>query len=128
MVVDKLQDHKLCKTPEGIAIWLTAKSQIPNLSFPTQVWKRENPLDRKEKSSLAKILREGTLVGASHDASEPKASQQGIWSTKVHFVWDVVITKFLEVRPAQKASKEKKTLSFKDFWEECVDSKSCVTD
>ena len=126
LIIDKLHEHKLSETPEGIAIWLSAKSNVPNLDFPKTVWRHENPLYKKEKSSLAAVLKDSALVSASNDAKRSKVSQKGAWNTKIHFVWDVVIAKLLEVDSAKKKPKGNKNISFKDFWEECVDSESCA--
>jgi len=125
-IIDKLRDHNLLRTPEGIVIWITAKRELPSLKFPAHVWKHENPLDRKETSSLARILREGAIVDTNDlDAPGSKMTQQSIWSTKVHFAWDSIIAQLSYDQPAgiQKNSKGTKNISFEEFWEECVDSR-----
>ena len=126
MIIDKLYDHNLSKTPEGIAIWITTSTEDSELKFPSNVWKHDSPLDIEEKHSLARILKTGALDDApDHDAMAQKIAQQSVWSTKMHFVWDIIIARLLngDQEKAQINSKKTKTMSFSDFWEECVDSK-----
>ncbi|KAL6714597.1 DNA-directed DNA polymerase [Lecanora helva] len=119
---EKLKHNKLLKTPEGVAIWISAKSEFSGVHFPPDVWKHGNPLSKEEKSSLARILREGGLIEEPHDASESKILQKGNWIPKINFAWDVIIAKLLQAGPAKEKPKETGNISFKAFWEECIDT------
>lgn len=123
MIIGSLQSKGLAKTPEGIAIWLAAKIECPMVRFPRHVWKHDDPLYRKEKSTVARILNEGNVTDTVSDGAEAKAFQKGAWSTKIHFAWDVILARLLHIG-LQKVPKAAKTMSFAEFWEECVDSKS----
>ncbi len=122
MIIERLKSKGLAKTPEGIAVWVVAKAECPTLQFPRHVWKHDDPLDRKEKSAVARILNEGTIAETVQDGVEAKATQKGAWSTKFHFAWDVILARLLHVS-LQKEPKASKTMSFAEFWEESVDSK-----
>ena len=126
MIIDKLYDYNLSKTPEGIAIWITTRIEDSELTFPSSVWKHDSPLDKEETHSLARILKTGALENApDRDEMAQKTPQQSVWSTKMHFVWDIIIARLLsgDEENAQTNSKKISTMSFGDFWEECVDSK-----
>lgn len=121
-ILEKLRSEGLAKTPEGIAIWVAAKAECPNLQFPRHVWKHDEPLHPKEKSEVARILKEGIVVESTGDNPEAKSSHGGAWSSKLHFAWDVILAKLLHIEP-QIDSKKVKIMSFSEFWEECIDSK-----
>ena len=126
LIIDKLGDHKLYKTPEGVAIWVTAREECPGIKLPSHVWKYENPLNREEKSSLARILREGAIADTPHHGTESNPSQHGTWSHRIHFAWDAITAKLLSTQTAnaQNVSLAVDTLTFGEFWEECVDGRS----
>ena len=124
LIIDKLQTNGLSKTSEGIAIWIAAQSEIPSIKFPSGVWHHDDPLDRKELSRLAKILKEAPAAEPAKDASESKVPQKGAWSSNLHFAWDVILAKLLNTEPAGlKERKKSKRISFVDFWDHCVDGK-----
>lgn len=125
LLLDKLQLNGLSKTPEGIALWIAVQSKTPALDFPPNVWHRDDPLHRKEISKLAEILREGPIIDPALNGSDLKATQKGSWNTKLNFAWDVILAELLDVRPAKakKGSKDRKRISFADFWEQCIESK-----
>ncbi|KAL9582561.1 MAG: hypothetical protein Q9212_003222, partial [Teloschistes hypoglaucus] len=116
-IVEKLHENALAKTSEGIAIWLAIQRDFPNVELPSGVWRNENPLHRKEKSNLAKILKEVSSENPSDDASE-KLAQKGNWNSRLHFVWNIVLTDLAKERAADNASD---TVTFGDFWQEAVD-------
>ncbi len=122
MIIERLNSKGLAKTPEGIAVWVVAKAECPNIRFPRHVWKHDDPLDRREISAVARILAEGAITDTVRDGAEVKATQKGAWSTKIHFAWDVILARLLHVG-LQKEPKAGKTIQFADFWQECVDSK-----
>lgn len=117
--LERLCSHDLARSPEGIAVWLAAKDMFPNATFPSKVWKHDDPLDTKERSSLSKIMKES---GAGASESENKANtakSSGVWNSKLHFAWDAVLSR-TSVETKDKSKKPR--MSFVDFWTEVVDS------
>ena len=126
-IIDKLHIYGLDRSPEGIAIWIAAKENVFDVQLPSNVWRNNDPLDRKEMSSLAKILKEGAVTHAQKEDSPPSIPQMGFWSTQIHFAWDIIVAKFFtsaQKTNYQTGSKVTKAMSFEDFWTECVDSES----
>lgn len=121
LILEKLNAKGFAKTPEGIAIWIAAKAECLEVQFPTDVWKHDNPLHRKEKLAVAKILNEGTIPSTVQDQAEGAATQKGAWSNRIHFAWDVIMAKLLH-GDVQRRPKGTKTVTFADFWEESIDS------
>lgn len=117
VIVEKLHKNALAKTSEGIAIWLAIQRDFPNVQLPSGVWRNENPLHRKGKAKLAKILKEVSSENPSDDPSE-KLAQKGNWNSRLHFVWNIVLTELAKETIADKASD---TITFGDFWQEAVD-------
>lgn len=121
--LERLCSYDLARSPEGISVWLAAKDMFPEATFPTKVWKHDDPLDTKERSSLSKIMKES---GAGANESENKtnaAKTSGVWNSKLHFAWDAVLSRTsLESKDKSKKSR----LSFADFWIEVVDSELCA--
>lgn len=123
--LEHLCSHDLARTPEGVSIWLAAKDAFPNASFPQNIWKHDDPLDAREKSSLAKVMRE-----SSADSEPGKevtgAKQSGVWNSKLHFAWDAVLSRIFDVSAKKEKSKDKPSkssrISFVDFWIEVVDN------
>lgn len=120
--------NNLAKTPEGIAIWLAAMdlSCSPPVVFPSGVWSYDNPLNSREKASLAKIMKESSGQDASN-GEELKVKNSGVWNPKLPFAWDPILTKLYSTAVGKgqvkgKGKKDKATqLSFLDFWTEVVD-------
>lgn len=126
--VDHLCSNELARTPEAVAVWLAAKDLFPNTNLPKDVWKHDDPLDAREKSVLAKVMKESSSGGdeSNKDANSAK-NVSGVWTSKLHFAWDAVLTRIYDAKPSQGKSKDKPSkssrISFVDFWIEVVDSK-----
>ena len=56
-LLERLNSFQLISTPEGVAVWLTVKDSYPD-ALPEGVWHAKDPLSKKERSRLAKILKE----------------------------------------------------------------------
>lgn len=126
ILIDKVNENRLVDTPEGVAIWVAALEKYPAVRFPKKLWRHENPLHRKEKAKLAKILREAPSHNDNdEDRGESKTSQKGTWSPKLHFAWEVILDRLLKdpSTTSMPSTNLKDILGFSDFWEECVDSK-----
>ncbi|EFE33163.1 uncharacterized protein ARB_07915 [Trichophyton benhamiae CBS 112371] len=123
-----LCENNLTKTPEGIAIWLAAMdlSCSPPVVFPSGVWSHDNPLNSREKASLAKIMKESSGQDDSN-GEESKVKNPGVWNPKLPFAWDPILTKLYSTAGGKgqvegKGKKDKAAqLSFLDFWTEVVD-------
>lgn len=114
LLMSKVHDYKLTKTPEGLAIWITASSLFRGLTLPKGVWNHNDPLSGKERTNLAKVLRDNS--GPSGDESNAGKST-GAGQTTPSFAWQVVLNKLYESRTSKGAE------DFEKFWTEAVDSK-----
>jgi len=114
VLVDKLHSSGLTKTPEGVALWVLIQSAYPSVRLPKHVWRHGNPLNRKEKASLARILKETSSKDDLKDSNQ-KDTQRGTWLHKLHFAWEVVFEALLTAGSTQ--------LTFSELWTEAVDSK-----
>lgn len=121
-LVDKLCQNGLAKSPEGIAIWLNVQTDFSEADFPKGIWRDENPLHRKEKSRLGKILKEASTGESIHETKEALL-QKGNWTSKIHFVWNVILAKLTTGEPVNGNSTKSKTISFGEFWQEAVDGR-----
>ena len=125
-IIDKLLASGLSKSSQGAAIWIGIQAAFPSVNLPRGVWHHEDPLSRKEKSRLTKILVETPGATSPQDGPELEATTKGAWTTKLPFAWDVVLAELLDVEPKrqQKNTKFVKRTKFADFWEQSIDSKS----
>ncbi|KAF9888071.1 DNA-directed DNA polymerase [Aspergillus nanangensis] len=121
--LERLCSNELARTPEGVSIWLAAKDLYPNAKFPSKVWKHDDPLDAKDRVHLTKVMKESSS-GAENGNQESNAKSSGVWNSKLHFAWDVILSR-LDDSSSQEKSKSKNStsrLSFIDFWTEVVDN------
>ncbi|KAG0160358.1 hypothetical protein PDIDSM_7885 [Penicillium digitatum] len=114
--LEQLCVRDLARSPEGVAIWLAAKDMFPNATFPSKVWKHDDPLDTKERSSMSKIMKES---GAASSDGETKVKSSGVWNNKLHFAWDAVLSR---TSTEAKEKSKKSRMTFTDFWTEVVDN------
>ncbi|PYI24589.1 hypothetical protein BO99DRAFT_448257 [Aspergillus violaceofuscus CBS 115571] len=129
VALERLCAHDLAKTPEGVAVWLAAKDGFPSATFPAKVWKHEDPLDAKERVSLGKVMKDSSSdasAGAGQQEEEgggkkggAAAANSGVWNSKLHFAWDVVLGRLAQV---SKAKAKGSRLGFAEFWTEVVDN------
>ena len=122
LIIDKLHEFGLAKTPEAVAIWITVQAEVPNVVLPAGTWHNKDPLDRKEKAKIAKILKEASTDDLDQASAGSKASQKGNWTSKLHFAWDVVLSQLL-IPKHTGTPRVSERLDFEEFWDECVDSK-----
>ncbi|CAO1597284.1 DNA-directed DNA polymerase [Xanthoria calcicola] len=119
-LINKVVLFGLAKTPEGVAIWLKVQKHFPKVELPTGVWRDENPIHKKEKSELAKIMKE-TSIAERSDGENPEILQKGSWTPKLHFAWNVILAELDREIPAEGRKEKSKTVRFKDFWQVAVD-------
>ena len=125
--VERICFHDLARSPEGVAVWLAVKDLFPSAQLPTKIWKHEDPLDPKERSSLSKIMKESSAEQNDGDGENKGSKSSGVWNSKLHFAWDAVMSRTSDgAKESDSKSKSKSKssrLTFVDFWTEVVDSK-----
>jgi DNA polymerase phi len=116
-LVQALVHHKLLRTPEGVAIWLTQDdANVSGLQMsPAGLWKHGSPLSKRDVSTLANIMKDAKPQQAESD-DNMDSQGKAMWSPKLHFAWDIVLQELY-----QEASHDR--VSFKDFWLRVVDRK-----
>ncbi|KAJ5598224.1 hypothetical protein N7537_008308 [Penicillium hordei] len=117
--LEQLCVRDLARSPEGVAIWLAAKDMFPNVTFPSKIWKHDDPLDTKERSSMSKIMKESGAAASDGETKVNTAKSSGVWNNKLHFAWDAVLSR-TSVEAKDKSKKSRMT--FADFWTEVVDN------
>lgn len=117
-IIAKLQDKGLTQTPEGIALWILTSLKFPSVILPQGIWLNENPMHRKEKAKLAAILK-ASFTDFDHKGVGSNAVHNGVWTSKLHFAWDVVLGRALGMQAPESSN----DLDLFSFWDECVDSK-----
>lgn len=124
--IETLIAEKLIRTPEGVAIWLTAKKAYPDSKLSKHAWKHSHPLASKDIQALA-----GVMKNARSQEQDAEFGAQGStsWSASLHFVWTVVL-RFLFEQDRQVPSKAKdknqkkdlvELVTFDQFWKVVVD-------
>lgn len=116
-ILSQTKKFNLSLTSEGIAIYLV----IPKIA--ENDWKNNYPLSKGNIPVLSKVLKE------SYEDSELK---KGSWSPRLHFVWDLIISKLLNqqnqsvehVNKKRKTNKHKEPefISLKEFWMSIIDN------
>ncbi|KAF1832475.1 hypothetical protein BDW02DRAFT_426123 [Decorospora gaudefroyi] len=117
-VLERLSAFKLVSTPEGVAVWLTVQTSYPNV-LPEGVWYAKDPLSKKERSRLAKILKENFKGESENGTSE--AAKTGPANPNPSFTWDLVFSEILR-RDEQSKENAKDKPEFPQFWIDTVDS------
>ncbi|KAF7182957.1 hypothetical protein CNMCM7691_002701 [Aspergillus felis] len=117
VALERLCANDVARTPEGVSIWLAAKEAYPKADFPRKVWKHDDPLDSRERSQLAKVMKESSAADSESGSQGNNPKTSGVWSSKLHFAWDAVIRQLADV-----SAKQSSRLSFAEFWTEVVDN------
>lgn len=102
-------DKGLVKSPEGIAIWLTCKSTLPDIKFPKGHWHHNNPLSAQERPALTKILLKNFVD--DDDATRGASKGSGARQSTPNFAWSIVLSFYY---------KQGETKGFSYFWSDCV--------
>ena len=118
-------------TPEGIAVWLKARSMTPAASFPKGVWLNDDPLGQDstdEISKLSRALGSVTAEASANGNGSTKTTNSGMARRSPHFVWTIII-EALVVRAKRRQKSQKKRDSnaagrpvFGSIWNSLVDS------
>jgi DNA polymerase phi len=109
--LEKLSNAGMAKTPEGVAVWMVALSQFPNLNV--KPW--QHPLAKKHLGDMAAILKE-SFNDSSKDSSSSRNNKQATWTAQLHFVWDLILNHYLK-------AEDSKAEDFAQFWSRVVDGK-----
>ncbi|PWY78239.1 hypothetical protein BO70DRAFT_60221 [Aspergillus heteromorphus CBS 117.55] len=119
--LERLCSNELARTPEGVAIWLAAKDLFSDAKFPSKIWKHDDPLDARERTQLAKVMKESSSAD-SENGQGGNAKSSGVWNSKLHFAWDPVMTRLGDSSAKESSKSKSSRLSFADFWTEVVDN------
>lgn len=114
-MIGRLSAFKLNSTPEGVAIWLTVQVNYESV-LPEGVWHGKDPLSKKERPRLAKILKEN-YQGASEDGKADTLKTAAA-SPNPTFAWNLVLSEILRRDEQSKSEKQ----DFPQFWIDTVDS------
>jgi len=119
----RLVSNQLVNTPEGVAIWLAVQA-LHEPVLPEDVWHKKNPLARKERARLAKILKEDFRASTNNDNNKDEHIKSTAASPNPIFAWSIVLSEMLQ-RDENHRSEEKKLAKseFPQFWIDTVDSK-----
>ncbi|ORY11817.1 DNA polymerase phi-domain-containing protein [Clohesyomyces aquaticus] len=119
-LIEHLASFQLSNTPEGVAIWLTVRAVFPEAVLPEQTWHKKDPLHKKERSRLAKVLKED--FGSTSDGKDGPAIKSAAANPNPIFAWDVVLEEILQRDQRQRSKNDDSSkLQFAQFWVETVD-------
>lgn len=99
-------DQGLINTPEGVALWLTVSSTVPDSSLPKGVFVDDDPLASSNRKLLVRILKE-----------EEVPAQRGSRVSAPHFAWGLIFSNIVTYRSR---------LELAQYWRELVDGMFCV--
>jgi hypothetical protein len=119
-VIPRLTSFNLVNTPEGVAIWLSLKAKFEDV-LPSGIWNDQDPLSKKERGRLAKILKEDFRRAEGDEGETVKSAAA---NPNPIFAWDLVLSEMLRRDTAKATSKEGSKPDFPQFWLDTVDSKS----
>ncbi|KAI9803822.1 MAG: hypothetical protein M1825_001702 [Sarcosagium campestre] len=122
VALQRLCANSLAISPEGVAIWILAIETYPSLKFPKDIWRNRDPLNFRNASELAKVLKESSSpkTDSKTESKGPQTSehQRGTWIPKPHFVWGVIFRNLC--RPKSPES-DTSRMPFADFWRTSID-------
>ncbi|KAH7081608.1 DNA polymerase phi-domain-containing protein [Paraphoma chrysanthemicola] len=119
-MIGRLSDFKLISTPEGVAIWLTVQASYESV-LPEGLWHEKDPLSKKERTRLAKILKEN-YQGRSEDG-DSESIKTAAASPNPSFAWTMVLSEVLHRHHQhQSGSGGLSKVDFPQFWLDTVDN------
>ncbi|KAG4304561.1 hypothetical protein PORY_001954 [Pneumocystis oryctolagi] len=108
VILRKVCDAKMSKTPEGVAVILTIQKNTKDLkSIGDTQWNPLSPFDSSNLEDLIKVLKDINI--------NPETKQRGNWNAKLHFVWDIII----EIYTSK--TNDIVNLPFLNFWTKVID-------
>ena len=124
--IKRLTPFKLVSTPQGVAVWLTVRSSYEKV-LPEGVWHQKDPLSKKERPRLAKLLKEDFHVDSEHTKDE--AIKSAAANPNPTFAWDLVFGEILcRDEESKDIAKEPPKPEFPQLWIDIVDSKFIARD
>lgn len=124
-LIQRLVSNQLVNTPEGVAIWLTVQAHY-ELVLPDDVWHKKDPLAKKERTRLAKILKEDFRNASDNGNAENIKSAAA--NPNPIFAWGVVLSEMLQRDERLKDDgKDSVKPEFPQFWIDTVDSEYGIT-
>ncbi|KAF3049498.1 hypothetical protein E8E11_006495 [Didymella keratinophila] len=118
--IKRLTPFKLVSTPQGVAVWLTVRASFEKV-LPEGVWHQKDPLSRKERSRLAKLMKEDFHVDAENAKDE--AIKSAAANPNPTFAWNLVFGEVLRRDEKSKGSaKEPPKPEFPQLWVDIVDN------
>jgi hypothetical protein len=120
-LVQRLISFHLASTPEGVAIWLILRTHFEDV-LPKGVWNDQDPLSKKERARLAKVLKEDFRNSSENGESENIKTAAA--NPNPIFAWDMVFSEILRRDESNKrGKKETAKAELPQFWLDTVDSK-----
>ncbi|KAF2688077.1 hypothetical protein K458DRAFT_440797 [Lentithecium fluviatile CBS 122367] len=118
-LVQRLVSTNLANTPEGVAIWLALRANHDS-ALPAKVWHGNDPLAKRERARLAKILKEDFRTSSKDGKNDDIKSAAA--SHNPSFAWDLLISKVLEMDKAKGDRTDAEKSEFAQFWLDTVDA------
>ena len=116
VVIEKVDAHGLIKSLEGVLLWITALKLFPKIELPRRVFHQQDPLNKKEKTTLIRVLKANAVLDTTND-EQSEASTRSIWSSNLHFAWDILLSTLDDDDVPNR-------VQFAEVWTEAVDRKS----
>jgi DNA polymerase phi len=117
-LVQRLVSTNLANTPEGVAVWLVLRTNHETI-LPSKIWHNNDPLAKKERARLAKILKEDFSTLRKDSKNEDIKSAAA--SHNPSFAWEILISKVLEKDGAKGDRIDVDKSEFAQFWLDTVD-------
>lgn len=116
-LIASLDSRGLLKSPEGVALWLTAKDSFQNVKLPKKVWHHRNPLSSQDRGELTRILLKNAVE--SKEVEQPQQNGEGKKKMKgsgarqsmPSFAWSVILQHLYKTDDGKDLS---------SFWEDCL--------
>ena len=123
VAIERLVSHGLARTPEGVAICLRAAEKFGKPMVPVSIWPHQDLLHSSNHALLAKIMKETTLPKEKDSVELEESQDRGSWKSKLHFAWDDVLAKSVEMSTSSKSLKISNNgqSRFQSFWNTVVD-------
>lgn len=119
VIIERLCASQLARSPEGVAIWLSARYWFyPGVSLPEEPWRGLDPLHVKNVGMLAPIMREASFPAeVEAEGDEHKLQQRGMWKARPNYAWLIILaTLYRDVS-------DNGRLTFRSFWRRVVDGR-----
>ncbi|KAK8088180.1 DNA polymerase V-like protein [Apiospora hydei] len=114
--IEQLIKIGLGKTAEGVGLWLGALTCYPDMKMPSKPW--SHPLATKSLPELANVLKDNVKQDDGNKEAVVLKAKSGSWNAQLHFVWDLILSYFIE---RVKKSKSNDAGDLKLFWSTVID-------